>query len=133
MSNKKKVKKEIIRSAVNMGNLMLTDLKKQGIIPKGAKIAGSEALKHLKEEQKKELKDLLSRKKKGKSEEEAIKEMLKQTKQFKKNLDLVTQKQEKMDKRNMPTVKKKSNGWSDEEPWGNFQRKLLMKKKKKSQ
>ena len=36
MSKKEKVKAEI-KSAVNMGNLMLTDLKKQGVLPKNFK------------------------------------------------------------------------------------------------
>jgi len=112
MSNKKKAKKEI-RSAVNMGNLMLTDLKKQGIIPKEAKIAGSEALKPGGAEKRVE-RFIKSQKKKGKSDEEAIKEILKQTKQFKKKLDFGYTKARKnvglLPERNMPTVKKAMGG-----------------------
>ena len=106
------VKKEI-RSAVNMGNLMLSDLKKQGIIPKGAKVKGSEALKP--GEAEKSVEGFIkSQKKKGKSKEEAIKKMLKQTKQLKKGLDVGYTKARKkaglLPERNIPTVKKAMGG-----------------------
>tara|TARA_R100001126_G_scaffold90594_1_gene59941 strand:+ start:104 stop:949 length:846 start_codon:yes stop_codon:yes gene_type:complete len=106
------VKKEI-RSAVNMGNLMLSDLKKQGIIPKGAKVKGSEALKPGAAEKRVEG-FIKSQKKKGKSKEEAIKKMLKQTKQLKKGLDVGYTKARKtaglLPERNIPTVKKAMGG-----------------------
>ena len=67
MSGKEKAKKEV-KSAVNMGNLMLTDLKKQGLLPKEYK--EGYALEKGKSEKKVDA-FLKQQKKRGQSEKDA--------------------------------------------------------------
>ena len=110
MSKKEKVKAEI-KSAVNMGNLMLTDLKKQGVLPKNFKTPY--ALQKGKSDKRAEafLKQQIKR---GQSEEDALKTLEKQTKNFKKVLNTNYTKTRKqkglLPERNMPVSKKKDGG-----------------------
>lgn len=110
MSNKKKVKKDI-KSVVNMGNLMLTDLKKQRVLPKTFKTPY--ALEKGKSEKKVDS-FLKQQKERGQSEKEALKTLDKQTKDFEKTLNTSYTKMRKqkglLPERNMPTVKKAMGG-----------------------
>jgi len=110
MSDKEKVKAEI-KSAVNMGNLMLTDLKKQGVLPKTFKTPY--ALQKGKSDKRAEA-FLKQQKKRGQSEKDALKTVDKQTKDFKKILNTNYTKMRKykglLPERNMPTVKKAMGG-----------------------
>ena len=110
MAGKEKSKKEV-KSSVDMGNLMITDLKKQGLLPENYK-AGY-ALEKGKSEKKVDA-FLKQQKKRGQSEKDALKTLDKQTKNFKKKLNTGYTEMRKqaglLPERNMPTVKKAMGG-----------------------
>tara|TARA_R110000851_G_scaffold50575_2_gene120774 strand:+ start:50 stop:421 length:372 start_codon:yes stop_codon:yes gene_type:complete len=110
MAGKEKSKKEV-KSSVDMGNLMITDLKKQGLLPKNYK-AGY-ALEKGKSEKKVDA-FLKQQKKRGQSEKDALKTLDKQTKNFKKKLNTGYTEMRKqaglLPERNMPSVKKAMGG-----------------------